>query len=102
MDRHVRGAFKATVPHCPARDHGPVDGNTCIMPGPGDLAPPRHISVLHRPAADGPCGTKGPGELCANPALPAVVKLVLDAAGVSIDDLPGPPEKVRAACVPSA
>ncbi len=86
-------AWETTEPYYPARDHGPVDFNTYIMPGPGDLAP-HHISVLERPAADGPYGGKGPGEMCANPVLPAVVNAIYDAVGVRIDDLPVTPEKV--------
>jgi CO/xanthine dehydrogenase Mo-binding subunit len=86
-------AWETTEPYYPARDHGPVDFNTYLMPGPGDLAP-HHISVLERPAADGPYGGKGPGEMCANPVLPAVVNAVYDAVGVRIDDLPVTPEKV--------
>jgi CO/xanthine dehydrogenase Mo-binding subunit len=75
-------------PITPTRDHGPVDFNTYLMPGPGDLAP-HHISVLERPAEDGPFGGKGPGEMCANPVLPAVVNAVYDAVGVRIDELAG-------------
>ena len=86
-------AWETTEPYYPARDHGPVDFNSYIMPGPGDLAP-HHISVLERPAADGPYGGKGPGEMCANPVLPAVVNAVFDAVGVRIDELPVTPEKV--------
>ena len=86
-------AWETTEPCYPNRDHGPVDFNTYLMPGPGDLAP-HHISVLERPAADGPSGGKGPGEMCANPVLPAVVNAVYDAVGVRIDDLPVTPEKV--------
>ncbi len=63
------------------------------MPGPGDLAP-HHISVLERPAPDGPFGAKGPGEMCANPVLPAVANAVYDAVGVRVDELPITPEKV--------
>jgi CO/xanthine dehydrogenase Mo-binding subunit len=63
------------------------------MPGPGDLAP-HHISILERPAPDGPFGGKGPGEMCANPVLPAVVNAIYDAIGVRIDELPVTPEKV--------
>ncbi len=85
--------WETTEPYYPARDHGPVDFNTYLMPGPGDLAP-HHISVLERPAADGPYGGKGPGEMCANPVLPAVVNAVYDAVGIRIDDLPVTPEKV--------
>ncbi|MFN3260626.1 MAG: xanthine dehydrogenase family protein molybdopterin-binding subunit [Pikeienuella sp.] len=86
-------AWETTEPYYPARDHGAVDFNHYLMPGMGDLAP-HHISVLERPAADGPFGGKGPGEMCANPVLPAVVNAVYDAVGVRIDDLPVTPEKV--------
>lgn len=86
-------AWETTEPYYPARDHGPVDFNSYLMPGPGDLAP-HHISILERPAEDGPYGGKGPGEMCANPVLPAVVNAVYDAVGVRIDDLPVTPEKV--------
>ena len=86
-------AWETTEPYYPQRDHGPVDFNTYLMPGPGDLAP-HHISILERPAEDGPYGGKGPGEMCANPVLPAVVNAIYDAIGVRIDDLPATPEKV--------
>lgn len=86
-------AWETTEPYYPARDHGPVDFGMYLMPGPGDLAP-HHISILERPAEDGPYGGKGPGEMCANPVLPAVVNAVYDAVGVRIDDLPVTPEKV--------
>lgn len=86
-------AWETTEPYYPARDHGPVDFNSYLMPGPGDLAP-HHISILERPAEDGPYGGKGPGEMCANPVLPAVVNAVYDAVGVRIDELPVTPEKV--------
>jgi CO/xanthine dehydrogenase Mo-binding subunit len=86
-------AWETTEPYYPDRAHGPLDFNEYIMPGPGDLAP-HHISVLERPAADGPYGGKGPGEMCANPVLPAVVNAIYDAVGVRIDELPATPEKV--------
>ena len=86
-------AWETTEPYYPDRAHGPLDFNEYIMPGPGDLAP-HHISVLERPAADGPYGGKGPGEMCANPVLPAVVNAIFDAVGVRIDELPATPEKV--------
>lgn len=86
-------AWETTEPYYPARDNRPEDFNTYLMPGPGDLAP-HHISILERPAEDGPYGGKGPGEMCANPVLPAVVNAVYDAVGVRIDDLPVTPEKV--------
>jgi CO/xanthine dehydrogenase Mo-binding subunit len=86
-------AWETTEPYYPDRGHGPVDFNQYLMPGPGDLAP-HHISILERPAEDGPYGGKGPGEMCANPVLPAVVNAVYDAVGVRIDELPVTPEKV--------
>jgi len=86
-------AWETTEPYYPDRSHGPVDFTGYLMPGPGDLAP-HHISILERPAPDGPYGGKGPGEMCANPVLPAVVNAVYDAVGVRIDELPVTPEKV--------
>lgn len=85
--------WETTEPYYPQRDHGPLDFNTYLMPGPGDIAP-HHISILERPAEDGPYGGKGPGEMCANPVLPAVVNAIYDAVGVRIDELPATPEKV--------
>jgi CO/xanthine dehydrogenase Mo-binding subunit len=86
-------AWETTEPYYPDRSHGPVDFTGYLMPGPGDLAP-HHISILERPAPDGPFGGKGPGEMCANPVLPAVVNAIYDAVGVRIDELPVTPEKV--------
>src|SRR5690606_8805599 len=86
-------AWETTEPYYPQRTHGPLDFNTYLMPGPGDIAP-HHISVLERPAPDGPYGGKGPGEMCANPVLPAMVNAVFNAVGVRIDELPITPEKV--------
>ncbi len=85
--------WETTEPYYPSREHGATDFNHYLMPGPGDLWP-HHISVLERPAEDGPYGGKGPGEMCANPVLPALVNAVYDAVGVRIDELPVTPEKV--------
>ena len=63
--------YETTEPYYPNRDHGGTDFNQYLMPGPGDLAD-TEIIVLERPAADGPYGAKGPGEMCANPQIPAV------------------------------
>jgi len=85
--------WETTEPYYPDRAHGPIDFNTYLMPGPGDIA--RHnIAILERPAPDGPYGGKGPGEMCANPVLPAVANAVFNAVGVRVDDLPITPEKV--------
>ena len=85
--------YETTEPYYPNRDHGPTDFVSYLMPGPGDLAP-YNISILERPAPDGPFGGKGPGEMCANPVLPAVANAIFNAVGVRIDDLPMTPEKI--------
>ena len=77
----------------PIRAHGPRDFVEYLMPGPGDICP-HDIAVLERPAADGPFGAKGPGEMCANPVLPAVANAIFNAVGVRMDELPITPEKV--------
>ena len=85
--------YETTEPYYPDRSHGPEDFNTYLQPGPGDIAP-HHISILERPAQDAPFGGKGPGEMCANPVLPAVANAVYNAVGVRCDSLPITPEKV--------
>lgn len=85
--------YETTEPYYPARDHGGRDFNEYLMPGPGNLAETETI-VLERPAADGPYGAKGVGEMCANPQIPAVANAVFDAIGVRIDTLPITPEKI--------
>ncbi|MEZ5925483.1 MAG: molybdopterin cofactor-binding domain-containing protein [Hyphomicrobiaceae bacterium] len=85
--------WETTEPYYPDRSHGPVDYNTYLMPGPGDIAP-HSIAILERPAEDGPYGGKGPGEMCANPVLPAIANAVFDAVGVRVDGLPITPEKI--------
>src|SRR5579875_812777 len=85
--------YETTEPYYPDPAHSPRDYNEYLMPGPGDICP-HDIAVLERPAPDGPFGGKGPGEMCANPVLPAVANAIFDAVGVRIDDLPITPEKV--------
>ena len=85
--------YETTEPYYPDRRHGPTDFNEYLMPGPGDLAP-HHIAVLERPAEGAPYGGKGPGEMCANPVLPAVANAVYNAVGVRVDTLPITPEKI--------
>ena len=85
--------WETTEPYYPSRDHGPVDFNTYVMPGPGDIAP-HNIAVLERPAEDAPFGGKGPGEMCANPVLPAVANAIYNAVGVRCDQLPITPERL--------
>jgi len=90
--------YETTEPYYPNRDHGGTDFNEYLMPGPGDLAE-TEIIVLERPAADGPYGAKGPGEMCANPQIPAVANAVFDAVGVRIDTLPITPERILRALI---
>jgi CO/xanthine dehydrogenase Mo-binding subunit len=85
--------YETTEPYYPDPSHGPRDFVEYLMPGPGDICQ-HDIAVLERPAADGPFGAKGPGEMCANPVLPAVANAIFNAVGVRIDDLPITPEKV--------
>ncbi|MEM6615222.1 MAG: molybdopterin cofactor-binding domain-containing protein [Pseudomonadota bacterium] len=85
--------WETTEPNYPDRSHGPVDFNEYLMPGPGDIAD-HDIAILERPAPDGPYGGKGPGEMCANPIIPAIANAVFNAIGVRMDTLPITPEKV--------
>jgi CO/xanthine dehydrogenase Mo-binding subunit len=85
--------YETPEPYYPEPVHGPRDFVEYLMPGPGDICP-HDIAVLERPAPDGPFGAKGPGEMCANPVLPAVANAIFNAVGVRIDDLPITPEKV--------
>ena len=85
--------YETPEPYYPDIAHGPRDFNEYVMPGPGDICP-HDIAVLERPAPDGPFGGKGPGEMCANPVLPAVANAIFNAVGVRIDELPITPEKV--------
>ncbi len=85
--------YETTEPYYPEREHLPLDFNSYLMPGPGNIAP-HNIAILERPAEDAPFGGKGPGEMCANPVLPAVANAVFDAVGVRCDELPITPEKI--------
>jgi CO/xanthine dehydrogenase Mo-binding subunit len=85
--------YETPEPYYPDISHGPRDFTEYLMPGPGDICP-HDIAVLERPAPDAPFGGKGPGEMCANPILPAVANAIFNAVGVRIDDLPITPEKV--------
>jgi CO/xanthine dehydrogenase Mo-binding subunit len=99
--------YETPEPYYPDTREGPRDFNEYLMPGPGDVCP-HDILVLERPAPDGPFGAKGPGEMCANPVLPAVANAVFNAVGVRINDLPITPEKIlralkaRGGTVPAA
>ena len=85
--------YETTEPYYPDRDNGGTDFNQYLMPGPGNLADTETI-VIERPAADGPYGAKGVGEMCANPQIPAVANAIFDAVGVRVDTMPITPERV--------
>jgi CO/xanthine dehydrogenase Mo-binding subunit len=85
--------YETTEPYYPSREHGGIDFLQYLMPGPGDL-PETETVVLERPAADGPYGAKGLGEMCANPQIPAIANAVFDAVGVRVDTLPITPERI--------
>ncbi len=85
--------YETTETYYPDRSHGPKDFNSYLMPGSGQI-PPHHLSILERPAQDAPFGGKGPGEMAANPVLPAIANAVYNAVGVRCDSLPITPEKI--------
>ena len=85
--------YETTEPYYPERSHGPVDFNNYLMPGPGDSVP-HNIAILERPAEDAPFGGKGPGEMCANPVIPAIANAIFNAVGVRCDTLPITPERI--------
>lgn len=85
--------FETTEPYYPIRDHGPTDFVSYLQPGPGQVVP-HDIAILERPAEDAPYGGKGPGEMCANPVLPAVANAIYNAIGVRCDTLPITPERI--------
>ena len=85
--------YETTEPYYPDRAHSPGDFVEYLQPGPGEVVP-HHIAVLERPAEDAPYGGKGPGEMCANPVLPAVANAIYAAVGVRCDTLPITPEKI--------
>lgn len=85
--------YETTEPYYPDRSHGAVDLNSYLTPKAGDVSPAEFV-VLERPAPDGPFGAKGPGEMCANPQIPAIANAIFDAVGVRIDEMPITPERV--------
>ncbi len=85
--------YETTEPYYPSREHGPGDFVEYLQPGPGNIAN-HNIAVLERPAEDAPFGGKGPGEMCANPVIPAIANAVYNAVGVRCDSLPVTPEKI--------
>jgi CO/xanthine dehydrogenase Mo-binding subunit len=85
--------FETTEPYYPVRDHGPTDFTDYLMPAAADV-PEQHSVLLERPAANGPFGAKGIGEMTANAPIPAVANAIFDACGVRLDHMPFTPERV--------
>ena len=85
--------FEATEPYYPDRRHGPEDFSEYLMPGPADNAHMESI-ILERPAASGPYGAKGIGEMTANAPIPALANAVFDACGARLTTMPFTPERV--------
>jgi CO/xanthine dehydrogenase Mo-binding subunit len=86
--------FESTEPYYPqSREHGPIDYSQYLMPGPADT-PAQTSVLLERPAADGPFGAKGIGEMTANAPIPAVANAIFDAVGVRLTTMPFTPERV--------
>ena len=106
-DGTVRGACPHDCPDTCALETRVVAGRATAVSGAADhpftagslctkvsryldrtYAPDRILHPMRR------LGGKGPGEMCANPVLPAVANAIFNAVGVRIDDLPITPEKV--------
>jgi CO/xanthine dehydrogenase Mo-binding subunit len=85
--------FETTEPYYPARDHGPRDFSEYLMPGPADNAAMESV-IIERPAASGPFGAKGIGEMTANAPIPAIANAIFDACGVRMTQMPFTPERV--------
>ena len=77
--------YETTEPYYPDRDHGPRDFEEYLMPGPGRHRGDAESSIIERPAANGPYGAKGIGEMTANAPIPAIANAIFDACGVRLD-----------------
>ena len=85
--------YETTEPYYPDRSHGAHTYSEYLMPGPGDLAE-MESAILERPAANGPFGGKGIGEMTANSPIPAIANAIFDACGVRVERMPFTPEEV--------
>ena len=85
--------YETTEPYYPDRSHGPLDFSQYLMPGPGDIAEMDSV-IIERPAANGPYGAKGIGEMTANSPIPAIANAIFDACGVRVTSMPITPEKI--------
>ena len=85
--------YETTEPYYPNRAHGAESFGEYLMPGPGDLAEMQSV-IIERPAANGPYGAKGIGEMTANAPIPAIANAIFNACGVRVRSMPITPEKV--------
>ena len=85
--------YETTAPYYPDPEHMPHDFSEYLMPGPYET-PQIDCVVLEHPAASGPYGVKGVGEMTANSPIPAIVNAIYHATGVRIDELPITPELI--------
>jgi CO/xanthine dehydrogenase Mo-binding subunit len=85
--------YETTEPYYPDRAHGPLDFSEYLMPGPADIAV-MESAIIERPAASGPYGAKGIGEMTANSPIAAIANAIFDACGVRVESMPITPEKV--------
>src|SRR3954463_14408661 len=85
--------YETTEPYYPDRAHGPLDFSEYLMPGPGDIAV-MESAIIERPAANGPYGAKGIGEMPANSPIAAIANAIFDACGVRVTTMPITPEKI--------
>jgi len=92
--------YETPEPYYPNPDHGGRDFNEYLMPGPGDIAP-HDITVLERPAPDGPFGAKGVGEPPVVAVPPAIANAIAAASGARMRELPMTPQRVWTALRPA-
>jgi CO/xanthine dehydrogenase Mo-binding subunit len=85
--------FESTEPYYPARNHGPVDFQDYLMPGPADNSV-MQSAIIEFPADNGPYGAKGIGEMTANAPIPAIANAIYDACGVRLEEMPFTPERI--------
>ena len=71
--------YETTEPYYPDRDHGPRRLQRVSDARARRPRRDRESSILERPAADGPYGAKGVGEMTANSPIPAIANAIFDA-----------------------
>jgi len=85
--------YETTEPYYPDPGHGPRDFVEYLMPVPATSA--RTTSRCWSAGGGCPFGAKGPGEMCANPVMPAVANAIFNGGSVCAStNLPITPEKV--------